>query len=61
MTPTKEEIAAARHKAGLTQAEAAALVSRERLAWHRWEKGEPIDLACWELFLLKVAKLRKKK
>ncbi len=60
MVPTKEEIAAERQKARLTQAEAAALVSRERLAWHLWEKGAAIDMACWELFLIKTKKARQK-
>lgn len=60
-TPTKEEIRAARDAAGLMQTQAAALVYRRRLAWLRWEAGEPIDMACWELYLLKTAKLRKKK
>lgn len=60
MTPTADEIKAARHAARLSQEEAAALVSRERLAWHRWEKGDPIDMACWELFLIKTKKARQK-
>jgi DNA-binding XRE family transcriptional regulator len=58
--PTKEEIAATRKAAGLTQEQAAALVHRKRLAWYRWESGrDPIDMACWELFLLKTKSARK--
>jgi len=61
MAPTREEIAEARREAGLTQAEAAAMIGRKRLTWHRWEKGDPVDIVRWEQFVLKTAKLRKKK
>jgi DNA-binding XRE family transcriptional regulator len=57
--PTPEEIAAARNAAGLTQTQAAALVYRQRLAWLKWESGAPIDMACWELFLIKTRKARR--
>ena len=60
MLPTKEEITAARKSAGVTQEEAAALVYRKRLAWNRWESGDDIDLACWELFLHKTKAARAK-
>lgn len=60
MLPTSEEIKAARKAAGLTQPQAAALVYRQRLAWIRWEAGDPIDMACWELFLIKTKKARRK-
>lgn len=59
-SPTKEEIRAAREAAGMTQFQAASIVSRERLAWHRWEAGDPIDMACWELFLLKTKAARRR-
>lgn len=58
--PTKEEIIAERLAAGLTQTQAAALVHRAYLSWLRWEAGGPIDMACWELFLIKTKRLRKK-
>ena len=60
MPPTKEEIAEMRRLSGLTQKQAAALVYRERLAWQRWEAGGPIDMACWELFLLKTRTARRR-
>lgn len=54
--PTTKRIAAARAKAGLTQAEAAALVHlTSNIRWCEYETGtKPIDLARWELFLLKT-------
>lgn len=60
VNPTKDEIVAARKAAGLTQEQAASLVYRRRLAWNRWESGDPIDMACWELFLHKTRAARKK-
>lgn len=54
--PTTDEIRQARHAAGLTQKQAAALVSRTWRAWQAWELGQnPIDPAAWELFQRKVA------
>lgn len=53
--PTKEEIAAARAKALLTQPAAAKLVYKSGIAWKKWEAGErrmPPDT--WELFLIKT-------
>jgi hypothetical protein len=60
--PTPEEVRAARKKAGLTQAEAAQLVSPAQgtpyRSWQSYEvaTGKPgarvIPLAAWELFLL---------
>jgi putative transcriptional regulator len=54
--PTPEEIKAARVAAGLTQAEAAALVHRkEYRRWNEWENGRvPMPAAEWELFNLKA-------
>ena len=54
--PTPEAIVAARKAAGLTQAEAAAIVHRPSYrTWQDWERGRakmPPD--AWELFLLKT-------
>lgn len=60
--PTPEEVRAARKKAGLTQAEAAQVVSPAKVmpyrSWQSYEvaEGKPgcraIPLAIWELFLL---------
>lgn len=54
--PTPEQILAARQTAGLTQAEAGALVhSPSYRAWQDWERGRrPMRLDTWELFLLKT-------
>lgn len=38
--PTAEEVRAARHAAGLTQAAAAALVGATLRAWSCWEGGQ---------------------
>jgi len=58
--PTKEEILAARERAGLTRAEAAKLIymTSER-AWQKWEYGERrMHPALWEFFKLKVKERR---
>lgn len=57
-TPTPEEIKNARKEAGLTQAQAAALVHATQVQWSRFESGSSKMLrASWELFLIKcVAK-----
>jgi len=54
--PSPEQVRAAREAAQLTQAQAAALVHLGHYArWSEFERGEqPIDLARWELFLLKT-------
>jgi DNA-binding transcriptional regulator YiaG len=54
--PTPEEIKEVRKKAGLTQQQAAELVHRAAGSrWREWEGGKyGIDLAVWELFLLKT-------
>ena len=60
--PTPAEIREVREAAGLTQTEAAELVHLgDRVRWTEYESGERnIDLARWELFLLKTAKRRRK-
>lgn len=54
--PAPADILAARTRAGLSQAEAAALVHRtERKRWSEWERGErSMQEAVWELFLMKT-------
>lgn len=54
--PTAEMIRAARVAAGLTQAEAAAVVHRPSYrTWQDWERGRArMPLDAWELFLLKT-------
>lgn len=53
---TPQEIRQAREAAGLTQAQAAALVHSHKITWCNWESGKfPVDPARWELFRLKVA------
>lgn len=59
--PTKEEVKAARLKAGLTQDEAGKLVGCGWKYWQQWEYGkrtmrDPI----WELFLIKTKSIRRK-
>lgn len=50
-TPTPTDIRAARVAAGLTQAEAAALVCRSLRNWQQWEAGErTMDATAWRLF-----------
>ena len=59
--PTKAEVVAARKAASMTQAEAGALVYRSERGWQDWELGKrPVDLAAWELFLIKTKKARQK-
>ena len=54
--PTPEAIVAARKAAGLTQAEAAAIVHRPSYrTWQDWERGRAkMPLDAWELFLVKT-------
>ena len=54
--PTPEAIVAARKAAGLTQAEAAAIVHRPSYrTWQDWERGRAkMPLDAWELFLIKT-------
>lgn len=55
MTPTPEDIRSARLAAGLTQAQAAALVHlRAPVRWTEYETGaRNIDRARWDLFRLR--------
>lgn len=56
--PTPQQIKEARLNAGLTQAEAAAMVHRHHMGrkrWGEWENGHaPMPAAEWELFTLKT-------
>ena len=60
MTPTPAQIREARESAGLSQTAAAELVHCVRKTWTQWEaeKDSPIhrgiNLAAWELFLIKT-------
>lgn len=55
--PTPEAIRAARHAAGLTQTQAAALVYCALRGWQDWEAGKrAMHPAFFELFLLKAKK-----
>jgi anti-sigma regulatory factor (Ser/Thr protein kinase) len=58
--PTPVEIRATRLAAGLSQPAAAALVHRTGRMWSMWETSpdHQIDLACWELFNIKVERER---
>lgn len=53
--PTPEQIRAARLAAQLTQTQAAELCHRSLRAWQQAEDGSRnLDLAAWELFLLRT-------
>ena len=60
MTPTPEEIKAARKAAGLTQTAAAAVVHAKLRAWQQWEakngtaSHRAMSAASWELFCIKT-------
>jgi len=58
--PTPDQVRAARTAAGLTQAAAAALVHLSgQVRWAEYENGtRNIDLARWELFLLKTGQIK---
>lgn len=60
--PTPEQIEMIRMAAGLTQQQAAEVVHRKDGArWREWSGGKyAIDMAVWELFLIKTG-LRKPK
>lgn len=54
--PSADQIRDARSNAGLTQAEAAAMVYASDRAWRYWESGvNTMPVSLWELFQLKVA------
>jgi DNA-binding XRE family transcriptional regulator len=53
--PTLDEIIKARKDAGLTQTQAGFLIHKSCRAWQQYEKGDrEMDLAYWELFLIKT-------
>jgi len=53
--PSPTEIREARHRAGLTQSQAAALVGVQPRAWRYWEGGgRRMGVGVWELFNLKT-------
>lgn len=58
--PLPPSILAARHKAGLTQAQAAEVVhSPSYRTWQDWELGKaPMPTGLWELFLLKTGQMQ---
>lgn len=59
-TPTPAEVRAARDAAGLTQAQAAAVVHADLRSWQKWEGGErTMHVAFWELFLIKTKAVRR--
>jgi DNA-binding XRE family transcriptional regulator len=59
--PSPEEVRAARESAGLTQAEAGALVHSPWHSWNKWETDASSDNsrhmhpATWDLFRIKIA------
>ena len=56
--PTAAAVRRARTDAGLTLAEAAALVYTTDRTWRYWESGNhDMPTGLWELFQLKVARL----
>jgi DNA-binding transcriptional regulator YiaG len=56
--PSPLEISAARAAAGLTQAEAAALVYADIRTWQRWEGDErAMHPAIFELFMIKTGQV----
>ena len=61
--PTTAEIKAMRSLCGLTQQKAAELVHRaDGARWREWESGKyQIDMAVWELFLVKTGNRRVEK
>lgn len=53
--PLREQIRAAREKAGLTQADAALLVYTALRTWEDWEAGRArMHPGLWELFCIKT-------
>jgi len=58
--PSPTEVRAAREAAGLTQAQAAALVHASPRNWQQWEQDEGANVrrmhpGLWELFRIKTA------
>jgi putative transcriptional regulator len=57
--PTPDEIKAARAEAGLTQTKAAEVIYCTLRGWQDWEGGQrKMDLAKWELFLIKTGQMK---
>jgi len=58
--PLPMAIRSARKKAGLTQAQAAAVVySPSYRTWQDWESGKtPMPIGLWELFMLKTGQMQ---
>lgn len=58
--PTPKQIREARQRAGLTQAQAGAVIGKSRRTWQNWEfpveskEHRPMDSALFELFLIKT-------
>ncbi|HFH4043689.1 MULTISPECIES: helix-turn-helix domain-containing protein [Pseudomonadaceae] len=53
--PAPDAVRLARHAAGLTQTEAAKIVSASMRAWQQWESGErAMPPGLFELFMLKT-------
>lgn len=62
--PTAEQVAKARERVNMTQAQAAALIYKKWRSWDRYEKGlRTMDPAYWELWQIKarIALLEEKK
>ena len=58
MNPTPPEVLAARKSAGLTQTQAAHLISATMRAWQEWEAGNRrMHPGLFELFQIKVNRL----
>ena len=57
--PTPERIKKARMQANLSVKEASQLVKVTERAWHYWERGGRIMTeGLWELFLIKIGKIK---
>lgn len=53
VSPTTEQVRAAREAAGLTQTQAGELIFGARRTWADWEGGQrKMPLTAWHLFLL---------
>jgi DNA-binding transcriptional regulator YiaG len=53
--PSPTEVKDARHRAGLTQSQAAALVGVSLRSWQYWEEGgRQMQSSKWELFQIKT-------
>lgn len=56
--PTPAQVRASRKAAGLTRAEAGAMVYHSRRAWQNWELGaRDMDPAVLELFYIKTGQI----